>query len=615
MKAISFSVRYDATAAGDDIDNMKRASANDLWKKRKNYGQGVVEGILKSVGLGDYIKDNHAEVDFTKSLPSAVLISSLASVLGGDPSGIDKYLSKKKFVWKEAVDYTKSLKGVLPGDFYRNVSVARTQAFTLKKASSLIQINKIKDSLVAAIGKGDTFKMWASGLKDTLPKASKSYHDLVYQNAVSASYNSGRYEQAIKVKAERPVWVYDAVRDKRTTPLCSSLHDQAHKNDDPFWEENMPPNHHNCRSSFFTLSESQVDSMGVELGGTTEYKPDKGWSGNHAKVTSVLKIDKKVEKKVVAKKAAVKAFISKKQIESAMRYVDGGVKFNKFPTKLSKLARDALVGYSKTGELKIDDRVFTGVADVLQVGKKFYADKVGSGVLSDKKFKGAVEVTGDHYSFGLNIGRGKYIVKHGWGVDADGTLNQLNVTRAYDRLGVTDIGKTGISDKFKGASKNLKEAVTQYSASSGFYNNYLRYRNLSDESAKMAVAVIKKRYGSKVNELSKGFKPLDVNLHVFRDMPSYVKQESFYAGATSTTARRNFGYMEDNKKSAARYSMVAVKGAGYIPMGDEKIFKHHYPYEDEVLFEGGSYTRVLWETAGTYEKNYEAVFLGSLADL
>lgn len=257
---------------------------------------GVLRNLIK--------KDNLLSAEF--GLPSSRVAIGLAEDIF-------------KLQFTDAVDSLAILNPVKGVDYYSFVTKIRQQSFTLAMAGSIQQVANIQKSLVTALKQGNTFKQWARKIiiSEELQNVSRSYLNLVYQNAMSTSYNAGKFLAADLVKESRPVWVYDAIEDRRTSNICLSLAGQSHLADSSFWQQYTPPNHHNCRSSFYTLSTGQATNLGVKVGDGNirdiPVKPAIGWEGNSAATSSKLVIDSRESKRVLNNKFALVRRVVDKQ--------------------------------------------------------------------------------------------------------------------------------------------------------------------------------------------------------------------------------------------------------------------------------------------------------------
>ena len=84
-----------------------------------------------------------------------------------------------------------------------------------------------------------------------------AHAETVFRNAAQRSLNAGRYRQMQDAAKWRPYWMYDAVRDTRTTEICRRLDETVRPADDPYWNTRIPPLHHRCRAGIRSLRKSE----------------------------------------------------------------------------------------------------------------------------------------------------------------------------------------------------------------------------------------------------------------------------------------------------------------------------------------------------------------------
>lgn len=141
---------------------------------------------------------------------------------------------------------------------------AREDAFWVTGTNSLGVIAHLQQTLATAIENGEPFEAWQARARDALPDVAQAHAETVYRNATQRSYNRGRREQLRNptVARARPYWQYIAITDGRTTSLCRELHGTILAADDPRWDDILPPNHHNCRSTIRALRPSEAEARG-----------------------------------------------------------------------------------------------------------------------------------------------------------------------------------------------------------------------------------------------------------------------------------------------------------------------------------------------------------------
>lgn len=169
----------------------------------------------------------------------------------------------------EAMDWFDSRVPIEADDLETLTKSQRDLAFTVAGVNQLNVVTSILDGIAKAVedGKpiGDFRREMKAKLKGDWTKASSAKLDTIFVTNVQTAYNAGRYTQMTDedVLAVRPFWVFDAVLDSRTTPICNGLHGTTLPADDPAWSGIYPPLHHRCRSGVRTLSKRAGEKRGV----------------------------------------------------------------------------------------------------------------------------------------------------------------------------------------------------------------------------------------------------------------------------------------------------------------------------------------------------------------
>ncbi len=201
----------------------------------------------------------------------------------------------------EAIEYFKSLLPMSDKEFYALADEAKSMAFAV---SAVAQEEAIADAyrlVRQALEKGQSLGEFQKEFakKMAVPDAglSRDYIETVYRTNLQRAYNVGRFRQMTRpeVLKSRPFWQYDAVNDSRTRPTHRAMDGRVYRADDPVWDTWYPPNGFRCRCRVNTLSQRQVDKLGVEVlqgpikenvkvGDKEEpLEPDKGFEHNPGK--------------------------------------------------------------------------------------------------------------------------------------------------------------------------------------------------------------------------------------------------------------------------------------------------------------------------------------------
>lgn len=157
------------------------------------------------------------------------------------------------------------------GVFYALEAQARQKAFTVSNVAQMSMVQQALDSLDLALDQGMDLESWRKEIGPALEEAwagTVQYPawrlETIFRTNVQTAFSHGRVRQMRDpaVTALRPFWLFDAVLDGRTTDECSARDGVLLPADDPWWSENTPPLHFNCRSGIRSLRKSQADRRG-----------------------------------------------------------------------------------------------------------------------------------------------------------------------------------------------------------------------------------------------------------------------------------------------------------------------------------------------------------------
>lgn len=87
----------------------------------------------------------------------------------------------------------------------------------------------------------------------------------IYNTNHATAFAAGSYRRMVASARFRPYWRYMAIRDDRTRPGHFALNGKVFRWDDPIWEYIFPPNDWGCRCNVRSLSERNLQSLGVEV--------------------------------------------------------------------------------------------------------------------------------------------------------------------------------------------------------------------------------------------------------------------------------------------------------------------------------------------------------------
>ena len=225
---------------------------------------------------------------------------------------------------EDAINYLQS-KGIkITWDWKEQLQAIKEHCFTVAKASKADVLQMFADELAAALKEGTTYqdfkkevgnKLIDSGYR-TREDGSAWRLDTIYRTNMQSSYMAGREREQLSAVKDFPYWRYVAVMDSRTRPSHAALNGIVLRYDDPFWTTHVPPNGYDCRCRKVTLSQEEVDALGIEIKKSTELavdmdgklvkvstiKPDTGFETNPIDIwqPDLNKYDKDIKKELQA---------------------------------------------------------------------------------------------------------------------------------------------------------------------------------------------------------------------------------------------------------------------------------------------------------------------------
>lgn len=174
--------------------------------------------------------------------------------------------------FEAAVEYFGDKLPVDKATFYSLSAKYRQKAFTVAGYTSATVLNRFYQTVLKALQEGKTLEDFRKDMNTFLKD--KGYAgmtpfqaDNIFRTNVQTAYNVGHYQRMASpaVKRLRPYWLYDAVDDKHTREQHRALDGKVYPADHPFWDVWYPPNGYRCRCAVRSLSERQVQAMGLRV--------------------------------------------------------------------------------------------------------------------------------------------------------------------------------------------------------------------------------------------------------------------------------------------------------------------------------------------------------------
>lgn len=170
----------------------------------------------------------------------------------------------------DAIAWFRKRVAMTKADFERLSAAAKRKAFFVSNVAQLELIQQVWDAIDKAVKEGTPLADFKKTIGSELRKAWAGTVDdppwrleTIFRTNVQNAYGAGRYRQATHpdVAGDRPVWMFDAILDGRTTDICEACDGTKLPNDDAWWKTHLPPLHFNCRSSFIALTDKQAGKI------------------------------------------------------------------------------------------------------------------------------------------------------------------------------------------------------------------------------------------------------------------------------------------------------------------------------------------------------------------
>lgn len=195
----------------------------------------------------------------------------------------------------DAIAHARKRGVMLPEVYYSEAqSVARRAAFTVSGLTALDQIERVRDSLTAAMSGGLSFRDWqatatAERLSYTLPPGRV---ETIFRTNVQTAYSQGHWRDFVEQSSFRPFLMYSAVNDSRTRPAHKAMSGHIAWINDAIWKKWTPPCGYNCRCSLLALSPKEALARGYGKQVPPAVDPDEGFGGADPRdlLPSTLKI-------------------------------------------------------------------------------------------------------------------------------------------------------------------------------------------------------------------------------------------------------------------------------------------------------------------------------------
>lgn len=203
--------------------------------------------------------------------------------------------------YEDAIKWAQGRVTMSKEQFYSLSAAMRKKAFTVGRLTQLDAIEKVKSHYLAQLeGKTSSLYDFIKSIREDeslkvagFGKESPWYYETVYRTNIQTDYNAGR---AMEMEENKPEFLeFIGIEDGRQTDICSIRSGTILPYDDPWWEDNWPPLHFNCRSTVRAIYKEEAEVLGLKANPTAPRvvrKTDRvqsGFGANPAKNPSYWK--------------------------------------------------------------------------------------------------------------------------------------------------------------------------------------------------------------------------------------------------------------------------------------------------------------------------------------
>ncbi len=175
--------------------------------------------------------------------------------------------------FEAAIEFARSKVTLTKEDYYRLSDLMRMRAFTVGRLAQVDAIERVRTHYLKQLeGASSSLQEFIDSIQedDMLKVAGFGeekpfYYETVYRTNIMTDYNAGR---AFEFDQDKPVALeFIGIEDGRQTDICASRTGTILPYTDPWWENNWPPLHFNCRSTIRQISREEAEYEGIDVKG------------------------------------------------------------------------------------------------------------------------------------------------------------------------------------------------------------------------------------------------------------------------------------------------------------------------------------------------------------
>lgn len=176
-------------------------------------------------------------------------------------------------VFEEALQRASGRVSLTPDQFKNLSNHLKNQAYTIGRLAQLDMIEKAKNHYLKQFTEsGSSLNKFVTSIdydNVTGTVGLPGYYETVYRTNIQNDYNAAR---AMQFQNNPPLFLeFIGISDSRQSDICSERTGIILPYSDPWWQENWPPLHYNCRSTVRGIYSEEAREMGLNAKGAKEW--------------------------------------------------------------------------------------------------------------------------------------------------------------------------------------------------------------------------------------------------------------------------------------------------------------------------------------------------------
>ncbi|EPL3010594.1 phage minor head protein [Acinetobacter baumannii] len=213
---------------------------------------------------------------------------------------------------KDAISYLEEKGFKIGWDWHETLDNAHSKAFTVAKIARMDLLQDIRQSLIAAMEKGQTLEQWKASITPTLqekgwwgkktvinPEGREQEVQLgsprrlrtIYDTNIQSAFAAGRYKAMLAGAETRPFWEWRHITISNPRKQHVALNGRLFRFDDPFWNVAYPPSEWGCKCRVIARSAREVEDKEILSG-----------EGNESDIYERVGVDRNTGADVIVKR-------------------------------------------------------------------------------------------------------------------------------------------------------------------------------------------------------------------------------------------------------------------------------------------------------------------------